>query len=105
MAFLQEMKSRQAPGPAGGQIRGGFAPHQPSQFQQDTARVASGKFHNSQSFGGTRGPAKSIAQNSEYADVEFYYMDREDNQIGPASLQEMKQKFKQGVIGGDCFYW
>ena len=44
-------------------------------------------------------------QKNEFSDVEFYYMNVSDEQIGPAPLKELRTKFKQGEITADCFFW
>jgi len=42
---------------------------------------------------------------NKWNDVEFFYMNVNDEQIGPATLKEMRLKWKSGELAGDCFYW
>jgi len=42
---------------------------------------------------------------SQWSGLEYYYMTTDDDQIGPASLQELKSKWKEKKVNGECFYW
>mmetsp|Transcript_12096 Transcript_12096/g.21961 ORF Transcript_12096/g.21961 Transcript_12096/m.21961 type:complete len:1369 (-) Transcript_12096:1170-5276(-) len=87
--FLSELQARA--GPRGGTM--GFKVNNDS--AGETSRVVSARM---------KAPPAS-PQKNEFSDVEFYYMNVSDEQIGPAPLKELRTKFKQGEITADCFFW
>jgi hypothetical protein len=79
------------------QPAGGFAAGlKPS---NDNARVVSGKFAPEAILRPSSGSLSS------FSDVEFYYMDADGNQIGPAPVSELRLKFKSGNINTECLFW
>ena len=42
---------------------------------------------------------------NKWNDIEFFYMTVDDEQIGPATVKEMRMKWKSGELAADCFYW
>ena len=91
--LMSEMKARQ-----GGGTSGFAAGQKPS---NDNARVASGKF----AANARRNSSSAPPPTSMWTEIEFFYMDASDNQIGPASVKEMRAKFKSGEIDKECFFW
>ena len=92
--FMSELNNR-----VGG-TRGGFT-QQPTYGGQNNARIASGRVRQTS----VHAPPGAGGGGGKWADIEFYYMDLEDNQIGPASVKELRVKWKQQAITEDCFYW
>ncbi|GMH62434.1 hypothetical protein TL16_g03471 [Triparma laevis f. inornata] len=88
-SFLSELQAKA--GPRGGTM--GFKVNNDS--AGETSRVVSARM---------KAPPGSPKKN-EFSDVEFYYMNVSDEQIGPAELKELRTKFKQGEITADCFFW
>ncbi|GMH66552.1 hypothetical protein TrRE_jg1028, partial [Triparma retinervis] len=56
---------------------------------------------------GVGGAAKEASPSSgnKWQDTEFFYMTVDDEQIGPATIKEMRTKWKAGELTADCFYW
>mmetsp|Transcript_19347 Transcript_19347/g.40026 ORF Transcript_19347/g.40026 Transcript_19347/m.40026 type:complete len:1038 (+) Transcript_19347:279-3392(+) len=90
--FLAELRAKAGGDKAG---TGGFRNAGSSAAASNTSRVVSARM---------AAPPVSPG-GGNFSDVDFYYMNVHDEQIGPAPMKELRTKFKQGEITADCYYW
>ncbi len=95
-AFLSELSAKTG-GPRAGH---GFA-RKNSNMAENRARVASARLNR---IPASSPPLAKDDSSQAWGDIDFYYMTVNDEQVGPASIKELRSKYKAGEIAAGKFY-